>query len=124
MPDALAHAVPAAAPLSLTCQNCGALLSVEPDLRTTVCPYCASPAVVERPPTADRPNPRFAMGFVLHHDAAAAAVKQWIRTRGIFTRSGFDRSRIDERRRGDRRLQAQQFHEIQAALHKFVGGDR
>ncbi len=54
---------------------------VAAELRTTVCPYCAAPSVVERPASVDRPMPAFTLGFALTHQSAGEAVKQWLRTR-------------------------------------------
>ncbi len=56
--------------VELSCASCGANLVVEADRRTTRCPYCDAPSVVDRPETADRPDPTFAIGFsVDRHDA-------------------------------------------------------
>ena len=64
-------------------------------MRTTQCPYCASTAVVERPPSRDRPDPTFALGFVVDHERAARAVERWIRSRGLFARSDFKKAAIE-----------------------------
>ncbi|WP_408888612.1 hypothetical protein ACJ2CR_28380 [Myxococcus faecalis] len=89
---ALGHEEPAAAltepRLRLGCQSCGAMLVLEPSLRTTRCPYCAAPSVVERPPTPGVPEPRFALGFSLNHAAAREKVSHWLRSRSRFCRSG------------------------------------
>ncbi|ATB51431.1 hypothetical protein [Corallococcus macrosporus] len=74
--------------LHLECQSCGARLVLEPALRTTRCPYCAAPAVVERPPVPGVPEPVFALGFALTHTAAQEHVARWLRSRSRFTRSG------------------------------------
>ncbi|NOJ80122.1 hypothetical protein [Myxococcus xanthus] len=74
--------------LHLGCQSCGARLVLEPALRTTRCPYCAAPAVVERPPVPGVPEPVFALGFALTHMAAKEHVARWLRSRSRFTRSG------------------------------------
>ncbi len=74
--------------LHLGCQSCGARLMLEPALRTTRCPYCAAPAVVERPPVPGVPEPVFALGFALTHTTAKAHVARWLRSRSRFTRSG------------------------------------
>lgn len=45
---------------------------VPPLARTARCPYCDSPAVVDRPASTDRPDPVFGIGFALSkHDAIA-----------------------------------------------------
>ncbi|MFP2908343.1 hypothetical protein ACLESD_25480 [Pyxidicoccus sp. 3LFB2] len=74
--------------LHLGCPSCGAQLVVEPALRTTRCPYCAAPSVVERPPTPGIPEPVFALGFALTHVAAREHVARWLKRRNPFTRSG------------------------------------
>jgi hypothetical protein len=74
--------------LHLGCQSCGARLVLEPALRTTRCPYCAAPAVVDRPPIPDVPSPAFVLGFTVTHEAARARVTEWLKSRGPFRRSG------------------------------------
>lgn len=75
--------------LEISCQACGSTLLLDSHLRTTVCPYCASPSVVERPPSANRPAPSFVVGFVIDHDRAAQAVRNWIGSTSMFARSDF-----------------------------------
>ncbi len=75
--------------IEISCQACGSTLLLDSNLRTTVCPYCASPSVIERPPSANRPAPSFVVGFVVDHDRAAAAVRDWINSSSIFARSDF-----------------------------------
>jgi predicted RNA-binding Zn-ribbon protein involved in translation (DUF1610 family) len=77
------------APLEISCQSCGATLRVEPHLRSTVCPYCASPSIVSRPRREDRPAPTFIVPFVIDHEHATAAVKRWIAGSHLFARSDF-----------------------------------
>ena len=81
--------------MNLECQTCGASLVLDAAQRTAVCPYCASPSVVERPPSADRPPARFALGFVLTQTAAGLAVKTWLGRRGLFVPSSVKRGHID-----------------------------
>ena len=78
--------------VEISCQACGSTLLLDSNLRTTVCPYCASPSVVERPPSANRPAPSFVVGFVVDHDRAAAAVRDWINSSSIFARSDFKKA--------------------------------
>jgi DNA-directed RNA polymerase subunit RPC12/RpoP len=75
--------------IEISCQACGSTLLLDSNLRTTVCPYCASPSVIERPPSANRPAPSFVVGFVVDHDRAASAVRDWINSSSIFARSDF-----------------------------------
>jgi len=82
--------------MNLRCQSCGAELVVAPELRTTVCPYCAAPSVVERPASVDRPDPSFALGFALTHEVAAERVKHWLRTRHPWTHGGLKRAPLQD----------------------------
>ena len=74
--------------LHLGCPSCGAQLVVEPAMRTSRCPYCAAPNVVERPPVPGVPEPTFALGFTVTHAAAREHVAHWLKRRNPFTRSG------------------------------------
>jgi len=69
---------------------------VAAELRTTVCPYCAAPSVVERPASVDRPAPTFALGFALTHQAAGERVKQWLRTRHPWSDSRLKRASVQD----------------------------
>lgn len=75
--------------VEISCQACGSTLLLDSNLRTTVCPYCASPSVIERPASTNRPAPSFVVGFVVDHDRAAEAVRNWISSTSIFARSDF-----------------------------------
>lgn len=81
--------------LSLDCQTCGAHLELEPAQRTGRCLYCASPAVVERPPEPGRPNPGFAVGFVVSPERAQVAATDWAR-RSWFAPEAFRRALVRE----------------------------
>ncbi|HUS68623.1 MAG TPA: hypothetical protein VMZ28_29005 [Kofleriaceae bacterium] len=76
------------------CGECGAAL-VLGSYRTTICPYCACPTVVERPPAPDRPVPVFAIPFVVTQERARHVVSAWSRQRRLFRRS-FDRATVDD----------------------------
>jgi len=78
----------------VACDGCGAVLLVEADHRSTTCPFCASPAIVERPHT-ETPEPVFVLGFATTREEAAGAVRAWIRSRGVFTRSDFRRAALE-----------------------------
>lgn len=67
--------------VELQCESCGARMGVAPDERAVRCPFCDASSVLLRPAEAGRPQPAFALGFVVERDAAAAAVRQWIRHR-------------------------------------------
>jgi hypothetical protein len=81
--------------LSLECKSCGAALALATTQRTATCPFCASPNVVDRPRSIDRPAPRFAIGFTVTRERAQAAVREWART-GLFRHSGLDAANIAE----------------------------
>ena len=84
--------------MDLRCDNCGAALVVDPNVRTTRCPYCASPAIVERPASSDRPLPTFTLPFVVDTEHAHALVRRWLRTRGFFRDPKLRTAVIDEMR--------------------------
>jgi DNA-directed RNA polymerase subunit RPC12/RpoP len=89
--------VAAAAPsLSLQCDNCGAMLQVEAGHRTAKCPYCASPTVVERPPTQGD-APTFALGFVVTNERALEMARKWKRSTW-FTPTNFKQGDVKETR--------------------------
>jgi DNA-directed RNA polymerase subunit RPC12/RpoP len=74
--------------LSLRCDGCGAQIQVAAGLRTAKCPYCASPAVVERPADPSRPDPTFALGFIVTKERALAQARAWIK-KPLFAPSAF-----------------------------------
>jgi hypothetical protein len=67
--------------LEVKCESCGATLRIEPLMRTSRCPYCDSPAVVDRPATEDRPDPAFVIPFSVDRVAAAGAIRSWLGTK-------------------------------------------
>lgn len=78
--------------LEISCQSCGAKLLLEPHMRTATCPFCASPSIVQRPPSPDRPQPAFVIGFAVDHDRSVQAVRSWISGSHFFARSDFKRA--------------------------------
>src|SRR6185312_650657 len=82
---------------SFTCGRCGAELRFE-RLRAQNCPYCASPNVVERPASRDRPAPRFVLAFVGDNVAARRALDRWLGRRKIFGDSALARARVEDLR--------------------------
>jgi hypothetical protein len=58
-------------------------------MRTTRCPYCDSPSVVDRPATTDRPDPSFVVGFTIDRNEARNRVRGWIK-RKRFRPSGLE----------------------------------
>lgn len=65
--------------VEFACESCGSQIQVEAHLRTATCPYCASPAVVERPREAGMPQPDFVLAFIVPHEQALAAARRWVR---------------------------------------------
>ena len=66
--------------------------------RTAVCPYCAAPAIVERPRTAQSVDPTFAMGFVFDGHRARELVRQWAWSQGFFREPAVRRAKVEDLR--------------------------
>jgi DNA-directed RNA polymerase subunit RPC12/RpoP len=64
--------------VEISCTSCGAQVVVEPLERTARCPYCDSPAVVDRPATRDRPDPVFGIGFAADRKQAEGLVRAFL----------------------------------------------
>jgi hypothetical protein len=64
--------------LEISCESCGAQVAVEPGHRTSTCPYCDSPSVIDRPATVDRPDPVFAIGFAVDRKKARRLVRGFL----------------------------------------------
>jgi hypothetical protein len=56
-------------------------MSIKAGQRTVRCSFCDSPLVVSRPAAPGRPQPIFALGFVIELEDAAQAVRRWINRR-------------------------------------------
>jgi hypothetical protein len=67
----------------LSCQACGSALSVGGDARSVQCPFCKSPQVVDLPPSDDRPDPEFILGFANTEDVARERFRRWVRKGGL-----------------------------------------
>ena len=67
--------------LSVSCESCGAQILFHAHERTLRCPYCDSPAVVDRPATLNRPDPLFAFRFLVSSERAREQVRVWIKGR-------------------------------------------
>ncbi|MGF1464995.1 MAG: hypothetical protein ACFCGT_02575 [Sandaracinaceae bacterium] len=85
----------AAPSLALECQQCGSALVVTASQRTARCAYCASPSVVERPPTRDRPTAAFTLAFVVQPERALAIARRWVR-RPLLAPEAFRRAKVAE----------------------------
>ncbi len=84
--------------MNLSCQSCGAQLVVADTLRTTTCPYCAAPSVVERPPAPDRPPPTFALGFVQTPRKARELARENLLRRSFWAPSIIRNASVEELR--------------------------
>lgn len=90
-------ASPSEAMNHVECKTCGATLTMDDHHRSTVCPYCASPTVVERPARGDVTPPTFALGFAIPREDATQRVRDWAR-RGLFRHSGLSAAAIEDLR--------------------------
>jgi len=81
----------------LACQQCGAGLAVG-DQRTVACPYCASPSVIERPASRDRPQPTFVLAFAAGDELPRRALGTWVARQSIFADSALRRARVEDLR--------------------------
>ena len=61
----------------LSCENCGAQVEYEPNIRAAECPYCATP-VVTVTGTARQIKPRGLLPFKLTEDKARNATTNWL----------------------------------------------
>lgn len=66
-----------------SCESCGAKVIVGPLERTARCPYCDVPSVIDRPATADRPDPVFVIGFAVDKNRAGALVRAFLKRRKL-----------------------------------------
>ncbi|MDA8967831.1 hypothetical protein N9F76_00910 [bacterium] len=73
----------------ISCQSCGSNLLVEPQMLTAICPYCASPSIIQRPPSENLPTPTFTIGFVVTQERAIQSVSHWIQRSSVFAKSAF-----------------------------------
>ena len=80
-----------------SCNQCGASLAFE-GVRTTTCPYCASPNFVERPPSTNQPNPTFCLPFIGDAKWARARFERWLGSRTMFADSALKRATVEDMR--------------------------
>lgn len=82
---------------AFTCGHCGAGLAFA-GVRSTTCPYCASPNVVERPPSAHQPRPALVIAFELSAAQARARLERWLGSRSWFADGRLSHARISDLR--------------------------
>jgi hypothetical protein len=86
-----------AATTTFSCNQCGASLAFE-GVRTATCPYCASPNFVERPPSANQPDPTFCLPFIGDAKWARARFDRWLGSRTMFADSALKRATVEDMR--------------------------
>lgn len=82
---------------TFACGQCGAALAFE-GVRTAICPYCASPSFVERPPTAGQPDPQFVVTFTGDAEVARRALDRWLGSLTMFADSALRSAKVEDLR--------------------------
>ncbi len=80
-----------------SCNQCGASLAFD-GVRTATCPYCASPNFVERPPSANQPDPTYVLPFVGDARWARARLDRWLGSRTMFADAALKRATVEDMR--------------------------
>ncbi|MGB8647853.1 MAG: zinc ribbon domain-containing protein [Anaerolineae bacterium] len=62
----------------LHCENCGATLSLDPQVLSTACPFCGSNHVLVRPAAGDGLRPRFLIPFKYKPEACTGLARAWL----------------------------------------------
>ena len=71
--------------VSFHCKNCSAEVRCEPESRSTLCPFCATPYVVEtNESSSGKSEPEFVLGFEIALDVADRIYREWIGRNGLF----------------------------------------
>lgn len=95
-PDTLAPDV-----LKIQCGDCGATLTLPRAQFAAVCPYCASPSVVDRPVSEDgarREAPDFILGFHVPRKEAERRVAAWLQRGRLFAPSAIKAAEVTSTR--------------------------
>ncbi|MDX2037505.1 MAG: zinc ribbon domain-containing protein [Isosphaeraceae bacterium] len=83
------------------CKNCSADVVCAPESRTTACPFCAAPYVIETTELATgRREPEFVIGFQVTPEKAEKIYREWIDRRALFRPSNLRLSAEDHGLRG------------------------
>lgn len=88
-----------AAQLEIKCRDCGASLTLPAERFTAICPYCASPSVVDRPAgsgNSKRVRPDYVLGFDITPEEASRRVKAWIGRSRMFAPSGVRQAQVTD----------------------------
>jgi len=92
---------PDANTLEIQCGDCGATLTLPKTQFAAVCPYCASPSVVDRPVTdggARREAPDFILGFHVPTEEAERRVANWLSRGRLFAPSAIKAAKVTSTR--------------------------
>ena len=86
-------------PIGIECKSCGATIEVGIKQKTAICPYSASPSVLERPPKPDRPNPTFVLTVLVTKNRAVEIMRGWIKNLTFsFRRADLVKNKLPEMR--------------------------
>jgi len=83
--------------LEIRCDDCGATLTLPAHRFAAICPYCASPSVVDRPAGEDsarRARPEFILGFVIDRKEAARRVQAFIGRSRLFAPTAVKHAKV------------------------------
>jgi ribosomal protein L37E len=63
---------------TITCRNCGAMVSVEPHITSTECAFCGSNMVIEQPANETLIRPESLLPLQIDRNAALKTYKEWL----------------------------------------------
>lgn len=87
--------------LVIRCDDCGATLTLPREQFAAICPYCASPSVVDRPAGEDsarRETPDFILGFHVPRTEAIERVTTWLQRGRLFTIGAVKQAKVTSTR--------------------------
>jgi len=83
------------------CENCGAEVTLDPDRRSYVCPFCDSTYVVELDEDrTGRQTPEFVIGFAVTPEQAKAKFRRWLSENAWFRPGDLTMAQIADKLRG------------------------
>ena len=80
----------------LSCQRCGALVSVPPDTLSYTCPFCGSNKVIYREALQDVLRPRFLIPFKIDPPTCRAITQKWLGSSWMTPAQLRDAARLDK----------------------------
>ena len=87
--------------IGFRCERCGAEVRCDPNSRTTSCPFCATPYVVEIDPNlSGRQAPEFVIPFVIPGERAEVIYREWLGVGGLFRPGDLRQAAEADRMRG------------------------